>query len=359
MRLARALLAAGDTAAGAQALARIYYEYPLSDQAALAQAQLDDRRLWQPLEQGNARYRFELGRAERLFGAKRYAQARSGFELVSPYAGGDDRELTALRLAECDFYLKRYRAVRDALDPWIARASRRAEAQFFYLSSLAETGADEEYVRMARELVNAYPQDSWAEETLNNLATHFILADEDDRADAVFREVLDKFPQGRHAQRAAWKTGWTAYRTGQYDEAVRQFEQAAARFPRGDFRPAWLYWAARAHDHLGHAAEAVNRYSLVVADYQNSYYGRLAERQLADRGAPKVKASPSPAPSPPASDLPPTGDLIRQLIAQELYADAMNELLFAQRAWGDSAPIQATIGLIHSRPGASSCRWTC
>jgi soluble lytic murein transglycosylase len=355
MRLARASLAAGDPGAAATSLARVYYEYPLSDQATLAQAQLDDRQLWQPLEGGNARYRFELGRAERLFGARRYAQARAGFELVAPHASGDDREIAELRLAECDFYLKRYRATRDALEPWIAKASRRAEAQFFYLSSVGEIGGDAEYVRLARELVNAFPTDSWAEETLNNLATHYILADEDDRADGVFREILERFPDGRHGQRAAWKVGWAAYRNGSFDATATHFEAAATRFPRGDHRPAWLYWSGRAREQLGHAAEADARYGLVIADYQNSYYGRLAQKRLADRGRsrrPSAPAAPAAAastsPSPP---LPPTGDVIRQLIAQELYDDAMNELQFAQRTWGDSPAIQATIGLIHSRRG--------
>lgn len=352
MRLARALLASGDTAAAAQAWARVYYEYPLSDQAALAQAQLDDMKLWQPFDRGGARYTFELGRAERLFGAKRYAQARSGFELVAPYASGDDAEVTALRLAESDFYLKRYRATREGLEPWIARASRRAEAQFFYLSSVGEVGAGDEYVRLARELVAAFPQDSWAEETLNNLATHYIVEDEDERANAVFAEILERFPQGRRAPRAFWKVGWTAYREGRYAETVTEFERAAARFPRGDSRPAWLYWAARAHERLGHAAEAKARYALVVTDYQNSYYGRLAARQLDAAGA---DAAVMPASLEVTTDadpgLPPTHEIIRQLIAQELYDDAMNELLFAQRTWGDSAAIQATVGLVYARTG--------
>jgi soluble lytic murein transglycosylase len=351
MRLARSSLASGDSAGAAQALARIYFEFPLSEQATLAQAELDERQLWQPLEGGNARYRFELGRAERLFGGRRYAQARAGFELVAPRAAGDDRELTSLRLAECDFYLKRYRAVREALEPWITRASRRAEAQFFYLSAVGESGDDAEYVRLSRELVNAYPDDSWAEETLNNLATHFIVADEDDRADAVFREVLERFPEGKHAQRAAWKVGWSAYRNGRFDETVRQFEQAAARFPRGDTRPAWLYWAGRAREQLGQTAEADARYAIVVADYQNSYYGRLAERRLAERGASPARPPVARAAAAPPSAMPPTEDVIRQLIAQQLDDDAMNELLFAQRTWGDSPAIQATIGLIHSRRG--------
>ncbi len=357
-RLARARQAAGDPEGAAKAWARLYYEFPSSDEAALAKTELDQANAWKPLEAGNTRYKLELGRGERLFAAKRYALARSSFELLDGIATGDDRELVALRLAECDYYLKRYRAAHDALASWTKNASRRSEARFFYLSATREMGDRDEYVRLARELAAETPGDSWTEETLNNLATHFIVTDDDAAAEKVFREVLERFPESRHAQRAAWRAGWWAYRRGEYDDTIRVFESAAARFPRSDYRPSWLYWAARAHDKLGQNDIALARYSLVIADYQNSYYGRLAARLLHDRGAEPVTVATAAAhfgdirdTALPDTDLPPTHELIRQLIASEMYADALNELQFAQRTWGDSAVIQATIGLVYARTG--------
>src|SRR3954454_17768154 len=94
---------------------------------------------------------------------------------------------------------------------------------------------------------------------------------------------------------------------------------------------------------------------MVVTDYQNSYYGRLAAQLLAERQvSPPTPASPASVPVDAAAGnaaLPPTADVIRALIAHELYDDAMNELQYAQRAWGDSPAIQATMGLIYSRSG--------
>ena len=46
-------------------------------------------------------------------------------------------------------------------------------------------------------------------------------------------------------------------------------------FPRSDYRPAWLYWSARARDASGDRAGAIERYQLTVGDYQNTYYGPL------------------------------------------------------------------------------------
>ena len=48
---------------------------------------------------------------------------------------------------------------------------------------------------------------------------------EKERAPGGF-PVAEPIAEGRHAQRAAWKVGWTAYRNGRFDETVSQFEQA-------------------------------------------------------------------------------------------------------------------------------------
>jgi soluble lytic murein transglycosylase len=356
--LARVAQLAGDLDAAAQAWARLYYEFPLSDEASVAQAQLDTLKLWKPFEPQSERFALELGRAERLFASRRYAQARSSLEPLQPIADGEAAEIVALRIAESDFYLKRYAAARDGLEPWIRKASRRAEAQFFYLSAMREVGQHDEYVRLARELVAAWPQESWAEETLNNLATHYILVDDTPSAEGVFREIYERYPNSRHAQRAGWKVGWTAYRQGRFDETIRVFETSAARFPRSDYRPSWIYWAARAHDRLGNTEIANARYALVVSDYQNSYYGRLASRQLVDRrvalpsrGADGEIVRPTAMDGNSGSSLPPTADVIRALIADEMYDDALNELQYAQRVWGDSPIVQATMGLVYSRQG--------
>jgi soluble lytic murein transglycosylase len=360
MRLGRARRALGDVDAAALAFARVYYEFPLSDEATLAEAVLTEMNAWKSLDSGSARYALELGRAERLFGARRYAQARTAFELLQPVAPDDDAELVTLRLAESDHYLKRYRTAREALAPFATKASRQAEAQFFYLTATRELGLQDEYVSLARGLVAQFPESSWAEETLNNLATHYILVDDDAEADTVFRELYQRFPGGRHAQRAAWKIGWWAYRNGRYEECADVFERAAASFPRSDFRPSWLYWSARSRDKLKDTRTSATRYGIIVADYVNSYYGRLAIRQLEARRIDPLTAAASVA-APAGQDatpagrvdaaLPPTDRLIRTLIAYELHDDAMNELQWAQRAYGDSSAIQATIGLVYSRRG--------
>ena len=340
LRLGNAAEQAGDVPAALAAYRTVYYDHPLSTQAADAQAGIE--RLETPASIAADRFARGLARAERLFAARRWAQARAGFEpLARAATAADDRELIALRLAEADYYLDRHRAAREALRPFLEGSAREAEARFFFLTATRALGDHAAYVALARQLVDDFPTSSWAEETLNNLASHYIIEDEDAAADRVFRELAERFPTGRYAERAAWRIGWWAYKQDRWAEAARTFEAAAAAFPRADMRPAWLYWSARARDRAGDRATATDRYRLAVADYQNSYYGRLASTHLADRPDPPAPPSRRTAPA-AASPAVPTAPLIGRLIAAGMHAEALKEVQYAQQAWGDAPRLQAT-----------------
>ena len=350
-RLGRAAMGAGDRKTAAAAYLRVHYEFALTDAATTAASQLAS------LQDHIVRtgYEADLGRAAMLFGARRYADARSAYQELQKQVGGDDRELADLRVAECDFFLKRYAAARDALAPYLDRASRKAEARFFYLSAIRELGQHDEYVARTRALVDEFPKESWAEEALNNLGTHYIVSNQDQLAADTFAELFEKFPGGSRAERAAWKSGWWSYRNGDYATTVTTFETAAAQFPRSDYRPSFLYWAARAHARLGAGAQAEARYRIVFSDYGNSYYGRMAQRHIARAagGAPTADRpiAASHLQVGAATRMPPTADRIRLLLASALYDDALAELRYAQRAWGTSPAIEATIAWAYHQKG--------
>jgi soluble lytic murein transglycosylase len=360
LALAQAHDKSGDRGKALETFTRLYYEFPLSELAAVAAAELGDARNAQALRQSETRYKLELGRAERLFASRRYQAAREAFDVLKQVASGDDKELVSLRLAECDHYLGRHAAARDALLPFLERASRKAEARFFHLTATRELGRHDEYIRLARALVKDFPDSSWAEETLNNLGTHYILVDEDGEAAKVFAQLYSTFPQGRHAARAAWKAGWWAFKHGDHDRTIDYFESAASRFPRSDYRPTWLYWAARARELSGDRTGAAGVYRIVHADYQASYYGRISAPRLKaidTKAAVRpgtVTGAPEPAvalasgeasedESPAVSGPPPNAETIRLLASLELYDLARDEVLFAQRNHGDSALLNATL----------------
>ena len=351
VRLGRAALASGDRKTAADAYLRLYYEFPLTPGGAAAGPVLESLK---DIITRNG-YGADIGRGQILFGARRFAEARAAFAGIRSGLSGDERELADLRIAECDFQLKNYSTARDALRPYLESASRKAEARFFYLSAIRELGDHEQYIALARALVADFPESSWAEETLNNLATHYILTDNDAAAAETFRDSYAKYPSGQYAERAAWKYGWWSYRNENYREAIRVFEGAAAAFPRSNYRPSYVYWAARSHGRSGAASEAGARMRIVYADYGNSYYGRLAAGHLRRAGSlPNRDAVHAAAvgvdPATPARGVP-TESTIRLLLASGLYDDALNELRYAQRAWGTSPAIEATIAWAYHQKG--------
>jgi soluble lytic murein transglycosylase len=359
LSLANAAQAAGDNRRAADAYLHLYYEFPLSEHAVQAEGPLHSLPEVQQIATGNTRYKLEIGRGERLFGSRRYSDARTSFLRLRPHATSEeDAELVSLRLAEIEYFQGRYSNARESLRPFLTSGARQAEARFFYLMSQRGLRNDDMFIELVRALEHDFSESTWTEEALNHLATFYIQRDRDDEADAVLRKMYARFPRGRYAERAAWKAGWTSYRQGGMPEAARHFESAAASFPRSDYRPAWLYWSGRARSAMGDTSGALARYQLTIADYHNTYYGRLAEKILQKQGA-------SPGPSrlvfAPASVslggeedyFPPTEGTIRMLLAAGLYEPAVKELEFARAKWGDSPGITATIAWANKQMSAA------
>ena len=225
LSLANAALADGDPRRAADAYLHLYYEFPLSEHAAQAEGPLQTLPEVQQIATGNARYKLELGRGERLFGSRRHPEARISFLRLKPFATSEtDAELVSLRLAEIEYFQGRYSNAREALRPFLTGGARQAEARFFYLMSQRGLRNDDTFEQLVHALEQDFPESTWAEEALNNLATFYIQRDREDEADAVLRELHARFPRGRYAERAAWKAGWASYRKGDMSEAARYFE---------------------------------------------------------------------------------------------------------------------------------------
>jgi soluble lytic murein transglycosylase len=347
MMRARVEEAAGHRAHALESYRRLYYDYPLSTQAATATVAIGRLRTAddpsEPFERG-------LARAERFYSARRYADAKAAFTALSP-ATADQRELVKLRLAASEHYLGNRRQAREALKPLLESESRGAEAAYISLLATKALGDRPGYISQVRQMSKDYPSSPWTEEALNGLASDYITTDNDAEADKVFRDLLRAFPRGRHAERAAWKVGWRAYRGGEFADAASVFESAAANAPRADYRPAWLYWSGRARDRLNDPTTANARYRLVVADYQNSYYGRLASKLLTSRGQSLTPARIVATPAPTIAAVVETDEIIRSLLMAQMYGEALREVQYAQRVWGDSAQLQATSAWIRHQQG--------
>lgn len=362
-QLAQAAEAAGDSDQAFDAYRRLRLAHPLSGEAERATAAID-RMGGLPVEAANAAD--ELGRAEQLFAGGRYRDARSTFETwraLAPAAGRADIDL---RLMQCDFYLGRYRESLAAADRIAeGREDLRVHGEFYALSALRGLGREAEYLRRLETFLGRHPSDPLAERALNELGSYYIIEDEDAQAAEVFADLYERFPQGRYADRAAWKAGWWAYKTGEYRTTVRLFESASSAFPRADYRSWWLYWIGRSYDRLGERGSAVEAFRRTIVFYRNSYYGRAAARELARLTGTTVDIAATSATGrlvlePGAA--PSSTPLIQALLRAGLYADAVREIEEIQREGASSAPVLeatrawALVRAGELRPGINAMR---
>lgn len=358
LRMGRAAARAGDVSQAADALRRVYFDYPLTEEADEAGKDLAGLRGAPALADAVSR-RLELARAGTLFKAGRFQEARDAYAAMLPRAMGEDREGVLIRLAACDVRLRHYAFAREDAQPYVERGSHQAEATYYYAAALRGLHRGDEYVTTVRGMVGRFGDNPWVESALNDLGTYYIIENDDDDATTVFRQMLDRFPTGAHAERAAWKVGWAEYRQGLYGQTARVFDAAAAQFPRSDYRPAYLYWAGRAYEALKAQPLADARFALTATDYLNSYYGRRAVDRLGGQAAWQrvsgdtagLRAESADLVSDLPRTLPPTGTTIQALLAVGLYAQAMQELHYARRAWGPSPAIEATVGWVRNREG--------
>lgn len=338
---------AGDPAAAIAAHRVVYYDYPLSADAEAAGDVLTRLRTVDvPFP---ARLEKTRARADALYAARRWGLARAAYVELAAATTGEIHERADVRIAAADVQARQYRAAVDRLRPLVSAGAHQAEAQLHFGLGLRGLGDSDGYVQSVKTLADTHRESPYAEEALNGLATWYVVNDDDESAANVFGLMVQRFPAGRFAERAAWKAGWWAYRQGDMAAAIAYFEAGARSFPRSDYRPSWLYWSGRAKQRMGDAAGAKARLTLTAVDYGNSYYGRLALAQL---DAPSRTIAPSVTLRPDARVAPPpTERQIGLLMTLGLYDLALAEIQFARRVWGDSPQLIATSALAQHRAG--------
>ena len=213
-----------------EAYRNVYFGLPLSPRADDAKDGLDRVRAKGVAERASLSE--EIARADRLLTGRRWNDAKDAYESLIAVVPAADRDLMSIHLAQSEHQLGRHRAARERLKPFLTDSRHAAEARYYFLSATRALGERTAFVGQARALVSDFPESPWAAETLDDLASFYIVDDQDDEADRIFRMLLDRFPRHRYAERAAWKVGWASYRARNFAETVRVFESAAAAFPR-------------------------------------------------------------------------------------------------------------------------------
>ena len=295
MALGRALLRAGDSARGADVLRHIYFSTPLAPEA-------DDAGKLLASSGGlGANYALQKARADQFAQARRYREAVEEFRSLLPLATPEDRASVEVALAGTLHHNGDDRQARQMLQAMSLPDGDLNGQRLYYLAEMARSANDDDgFINLLAQIRQTAPASSWLEQALLTAANMFLLRNDYDRSIDFYREIVERFPQGKLAPYAHWKVAWLNLRQGRADEARKGFEEQIAMYPASAQVPAAVYWRARLAEEEQNPPKASVYYQKLSQRFRNYYYAELARQRLGD-----LKSSARPDPDPVLEKIPP------------------------------------------------------
>jgi soluble lytic murein transglycosylase len=277
LALGRALLRSGDATRGDDVLRHIYFSMPLASEAD------DAGRLLASSGGLGANYALQKVRADQFAQARRYHDAAGEFRSLLQLASPEDRASVEVALAGALHHSGDDRQARQMLEGMSLPAGDLNGQRLFYLAEMARSANDDDdFVNLLAQVRQTAPASSWLEQALLTAGNMFLLRNDYDRAIDFYREIVERFPQGKLASYAHWKVAWLSLRQGRADVARKGFEEQIAMYPASQQVPAAVYWRARLAEEEQNPPKARVYYQKLSQRFRNYYYADLARQRLED-----------------------------------------------------------------------------
>jgi soluble lytic murein transglycosylase len=287
----------------AQDYIAIRYRYPLSKEAQESGPMLAKLRERLAESFPEVPLQMRLARADALYQAHRWSEAREEYQRLEPEATGETAELARLRRARASV------AMGGSLDELqgMHLATPSVDAMRLYeLADAWRTKKRSTEMQVAvEESVSRAPASEAAERALF-LAGNYYWA-ESNRAEAgnYYGRIVVGFPNARDTMAAAatWRVAWTAYlnREPGGEVAIQKYIKA---FPDSSNIDDAVYFLGRAAERAANVPRARGCYQELRARFAETYFGRLGAERLKAIGSgpeepPEVLAAIAPAPRAP------------------------------------------------------------
>lgn len=330
LQRAQAYQAARQLPASAKDYQTIFYRYPLSEEARAAGPALQQIVRILRKEYPYPGVEMQAQRAQALFDAHEWKDARKEFELLLGMLHDPDnphRQLVELRIAQARVQLK---GSGNLVSSLVLKDPEVDAERLYVLAQMHRSDKKENEMRSATEaLLQNYPESKWAEEGLMAAGNYYWVALDRGKAITYYQRVLDEFPAGRHAYNAEWRIAWLAYLTRQpyADEKLINFLR---KYPVSANTPDLLYWLGRNAERNGNLALARGYFRGAVERFPQTYFGQHAALRLdhlgtGDLEVPEVLAAIPPAlPLRPFDEVIPPGATERWQRAQALRVVALD-----------------------------------
>jgi soluble lytic murein transglycosylase len=225
------------------------------------------------------------------YNAGRYSNASLHYSALARQPSLDEgsRNGFAVAAAACDLKLKRLTASEAEALP--DTNDENGARRLYLLAELARNrDALDEQKRIVVEMESRFPQSPWLAEALYSSGNAYLLRRDYATAAGFYGDLATRFPAGKHAATAHWRSAWLTYRQGLLDDAARLFDEQIRLYPGAAETVSALYWRGRLYETRDHKpAQAAADYRTLIRAYQRFFYGQMAQERLAAMGnAPPV-----------------------------------------------------------------------
>lgn len=291
LAVATAYEAGADNLRATEYYQRVYYSYPAGEAAMTAAAALLGLRSSLGSSFPAATAEASLRRIDKLIAIREFSKARSELEDFASQSGDAGRNIARVRLGALDYARGNTREAYQYLKALQLPDGGADAERLFYLAECARrAGDDDEMLDHIKRLGKKYEFSPWRLKALVAAANRFLVANNQDRYEDLYRAAYEAFPETTEGAYAHWKVAWLHYLKRKRDADDRLRTQLE-RFPS--------YNATAAAYFLGRQAEAEDKfadarayYNAIVQSYPHYYYGVMARERL--RQAQVVRATPSP-----------------------------------------------------------------
>ena len=279
LAVGRAYAKLGNVNQAAEAWRRVYYAYPLAPEAGDARAELD--RLGAQPGLPPVTFAERKARAALLAQAHHNADAAREYRvLLNDAAPGDRLEIQAA-LGVALHTSGNDREAHSVLGSLPETTDESNGRRWLALAEMARSANDEDSFRDAiAHLRQSNSASESFEQALLLGGNMYLLRRDYDKAIDYYRELQQRFPNGRHASYTHWRAAWLTLRQGRKEEAKRAFEEHVALYPTSTEVPAALYWRARLAEEEGDTGRARAWYQKITYRFHQYYYAELARWRL-------------------------------------------------------------------------------
>jgi soluble lytic murein transglycosylase len=270
--LAKGYEAQNNADAAAQHYQKIYVEYPMSKEAADAEAALT--------RYPGVRPEALFARAVKLETGGDYTRAGKELTALLPRLSGANYDLARVRIGAAAYLARENESAYKYLSSFEAATPEpEAERLYYLLEAQRRLNKLDDMNATLAKLSQTYPQSHWRFQGLESVGNYYAAHDQPDTAQPLYRTCFESFVNDPQSASCHWKIAWFTY-LHDPAQAEGMLREHLARYPASDQVSPALYYLGRIAESKSDWAAARAYYDTINNAYPNYYYAVLARERL-------------------------------------------------------------------------------